>query len=77
MSRSTYEIRRCRKDVQCTEASYHTIRRGDLYLYSACPPEHEANMGKKWWIIRACLRCAEQFGLHSSDTRAQLAAKEH
>ena len=68
-----YLIRRARKAYTCTEASYHTIQPGERYLYGACPPWHEfARDSRKWWIIRACLRCAEEYGLHSSDTRKQL-----
>lgn len=63
------QIRIARKEHQCTERSYHTIRPGDRYLYAACPPWHDINRSKKWWIIKACLRCAEEFGLHNSDTR--------
>lgn len=62
-------IRTAKKEHQCTELSYHTIKPGDRYLYAACPPWHEMNRGGKWWIIRACLRCADEFGLHTSDTR--------
>jgi hypothetical protein len=65
-------IRVARKEHRCTERSYHTIKKGDRYLYVACPPWHEMNRGKKWWIIKACQRCAEEFGLHTSDTRKQL-----
>ena len=67
-----YCICTARKQYACSERSYHTIQKGDLYLYGACPPWHEANDGNKWWIIRACLRCAEENGLHTSDTRKQL-----
>ena len=75
--RGTYRLRRCRKEVQCTEKSYHTIRKGDWYLYAACPPEHEYGRDDgKWWIIRACLRCVNEFGMHNSDTRKQLEAIE-
>lgn len=72
-------IRVARKDHTCTENSYHTIRKGDRYLYAACAPEHEMNRsrksdpgGKRWWVIKACLRCADTYGLHTSDTRKQL-----
>lgn len=75
MSRGTNAIRTARREFQCSHRSYHLIRKGDLYLYSACPPEHEVNSSKKWWIIRSCLRCADHYGLHSSATLAQLAAK--
>lgn len=62
-------IRRARKDHQCTEASWHTIKAGNLYLSAVCSPWHEMARGKKWWIIKACLRCANKYGLHTSDTR--------
>lgn len=70
--RGTYGLRKARKEHVCTKASYHTIRPGDVYLYGACPPEHEANGSRKWQYIRACLRCADHYGLHTSDTRKQL-----
>ena len=77
--RGVYKIRTARKRHQCTEAGHHDIEPGDRYLCGECPPEHEMNQsrktdpgGRKWWIIRACLRCAERYGLHSSDTRKQL-----
>lgn len=63
------KVRRARKEHQCSEASWHLIRPGDLYLHAACPPWHECARGKKWWVIRACLRCAEKYGLHTSETR--------
>lgn len=67
--RGTYKIRRCRKEAICTEQTWHKIARGDYYLYGACPPEHDINDGKTWRIIRACLKCAERYGLHTNDTR--------
>jgi hypothetical protein len=61
---------RARKAHQCTERSYHTIKPGELYLYAACPPWHEmSRRNDKWWIVRTCLRCANEFGLHTSETR--------
>lgn len=69
---TTYTLRCARKQYACTETNYHTIRPGDVYLYASAPPWHEANGGRKWWVIRACLRCAETYGLHNSDTREQL-----
>jgi hypothetical protein len=63
------KIRTARKDHQCTERSYHTIKAGTQYLYCQAPPWHEMNRGKKWWVIRACLRCASEFGLHTNETR--------
>lgn len=67
--RTIYEIRRAAKDHQCTERSYHTITKGDQYLYAVCPPEHEMNRGKKWQVIKACLRCVKEFGMHTNETR--------
>ena len=67
--RGCYKIRKARKLHVCTEASHHVIGVGDRYLCGECPPEHEANRGRKWWIIRACLRCADRFGLHTTETR--------
>lgn len=69
---SATRIRRARKVHQCTERSYHAIRPGDLYLYAECPPWHDMGDGRKWWYIRACLRCSDEFGLHTSETRKQL-----
>lgn len=43
-------------------------------MSAACPPEHDGNSSGKWWTIRACLRCAEKYGMHNSDTRKQLEA---
>lgn len=68
----TYAIRTARQEYQCTERSYHVIRSGDRYLYAAMPPWHEFSRGDKWQVIRACLRCAREFGLHTSETRAAL-----
>lgn len=67
-------IRRARKEHQCTERNYHLIRQGDLYLYAAMPPWHEFSRGKKWEYIRACLRCADEYGMHTSDTRKVIEA---
>lgn len=66
------EIRVARKEHRCTEMSYHTIRPGDQYLYAAAAPWHDMNQSKRWWVIRACLRCANEFGLHTSETRKQI-----
>lgn len=65
-------IRRARKQHVCTERNYHLIAPGDLYLFAACPPWHDVNSSRKWWVIRACLRCAEEFGLHTSETRKRV-----
>lgn len=75
MSRSTCEIRRCRKTTVCTETSYHTIDRGELYLYGAIAPEHDVSDVKKWVIIKACIKCAERYGLLCSRTRKQFEEK--
>lgn len=64
-------LRKARKEHRCTE-DYRTIKPGDIYLYAEMAPWHEFNQSKKWQFIRACLRCAERFGLHNSDTRKQL-----
>lgn len=68
------EIRVARKSHQCSERSYHAIKPGDHYLFVCAPPWHDMNSSKKWWIIRACLRCAKEFGLLDSELRAVVAA---
>lgn len=75
---AVYEIRRARKAHRCTETSYHTIEPGSQYLYAVCPPWHEFNRSRppKFETIRACLRCAERFGMHTSETRRQVEAPE-
>ncbi len=65
-------IRKTRKQHQCSEQSYHTIKPGDLYLSAVAPPWHDMNTSGKWWVIKACLRCADHSGLHTSDTRKKL-----
>lgn len=71
--RGHYEIRKAAKEHRCSEWSHHVIGIGDLYLSGACPPEHEMNRdGRKWWIIRACIRCAKEYGMLCSKTREQL-----
>lgn len=64
-----HTIRTARKPYTCTEHSYHKIQVGDRYLYSAAPPWHDACDGKNWRVMRACLRCVERYGLHTSETR--------
>lgn len=78
---SQYTVRMARKTYTCSERSYHTIQPGDRYLYAALPPWHDMNSsrksdpgGKRWWVIRACLRCAKEFGLHTTDTLRQVEA---
>ncbi len=71
----TRRIRKARKAYKCTEKSWHDIQPGDLYLHEVCPPWHEMARGKKFETIRACLRCAEEFGMLCSETRRQLAAR--
>jgi hypothetical protein len=80
MSRGSYGLRRAAKEHRCTEQTYHTIKPGDLYIRGDMPPEHEMNRsrktdpgGRRWYTMRACLRCANEFALHTSDTRAALA----
>ena len=69
--KTVYEIRRARKTYQCSEASYHTIQPGDRYLYGVLPPWHEVARSRKFEVMRACLKCADKFGLHTSETRQQ------
>jgi hypothetical protein len=68
-------IRTARKEHRCTEQSYHAIRPGDRYLYAACPPWHDVNRSGMWWVVKACLRCANEYGLHTADTRKRLEAR--
>lgn len=65
-------IRTARKDRKCTGRSYHTIRKGDRYLYAASPPWHEFNDSGRWMVIAVCLKCADHYGLHTSETMKQL-----
>lgn len=65
-------IRRARKEHRCTERNYHAIKPGDRYLYVAGPPWADWNSSNKWWVIKACLWCADHYGMHTSDTRKQL-----
>lgn len=76
MSRGIYAIRRARRLHRCTETGYHSIYSGQLYLCAEMPPEHDMNDSRKWWVIKACLKCAEEYGLHTSETRKQLEGKE-
>lgn len=65
-------IRKSRKDRVCSEISWHKIKRGDYYLYCAIPPwEHHSG---KWRLISACLKCAHNWSLHTSDTRKRIEA---
>ncbi len=68
-------LRRAVKQHQCTERTYHTIRPGEIYLSSDMPPGHEFNRGKKWVIIKACLRCANEFGMLTHQNRIELQEK--
>ncbi len=72
MSVKPIRLVRARKEYRCSEHSYHAIKPGDQYLYAAGPPWADWNTSGKWWVIRACLRCANEYSLHTSDTRAQL-----
>lgn len=67
-----HKLRKARKPCTCTERSWHTIKVGDIYLFSSVPPWHDMARGKKWSIMRACLRCAKEYGLLDSDMRKQL-----
>lgn len=71
------KVVRSRKDRQCTERSYHVIHKGDKYLFASMPPWHDMNRSKKWHTIRACLRCAREFGLHTNETREQVCCCNH
>jgi hypothetical protein len=76
MSRGTHEIRRAAKEFYCTWRRGHLIKKGDLHLYSAMPPEDELYGDRKsWQVWRVCLPCAERELLHTEKTRAQLEAK--
>jgi hypothetical protein len=66
------EIRRARKDTQCTEWSYHTIKKGEPYLYACMPPWHEMNQSGKYSVIKACLRCAKEYNMHTKETREKV-----
>lgn len=71
MARGAYEVRRARKEHRCSSYFCCRIAPGDLYFYSAMPPEHELYPGDKWWITKLCLRHAERMGWHNEKTRAQ------
>jgi hypothetical protein len=66
------KIVKARKQHICTETSWHNIEVGDRYLYCSLPPWKEPNTGEKFWVMKACLRCAEEYALHNSETRKQL-----
>lgn len=65
-------IRTARKDRQCSEHGYHTIKKGDRYLYAAGPPWAVWNSTGRWYVIAACLRCAKVYGLHTNETLKQV-----
>lgn len=69
------QIRTARKEHRCTERSYHAIKAGDKYLYMKVPPWNDFTGGDKWIVIKACLRCANEFGLHTSETRKAIEDK--
>ena len=78
MNNGAIKLVKARKEYRCTERNYHTIAKGSLHLYAAMPPWHEMNRsrksdpgGRRWWVIRVCLRCANEFGMHTSETRQQ------
>jgi len=64
-----------RKDRVCSEHSYHRIQKGDRYLLMVMAPWHEMSDGKKWLRRTVCLRCAEEYGMHTNETRKQLETK--
>ena len=66
------KIRKCRKECNCTEHSWHLISKGDYYLNCVATPWHDMNDSGKYQEIKACLRCAREYGLLGSDTRKQL-----
>ncbi len=66
------KLRIARKSHQCTERSYHLIQKGEQYLNIVMTPWYDMNPTDRYCVIKACLRCAEEFGLHNSDTRKQL-----
>lgn len=70
------KIVKARKPHQCSERSYHTIAAGDLYLRCVMTPWHDCNSSRKFIMIKACLRCADEFGLHTSETRNIAPSKE-
>ena len=65
-------LRKANKDHVCTERSYHTIRKGDVYFYFPVTPWHEFNETGKYQDIKACIRCAKEYGMMNSDERKQL-----
>lgn len=69
---SVYELRTARRQYQCTERSYHTIKIGDVYLFGCMTPCQKMARGKKFGHIRACVRCAKEFGMLDSDMRKLL-----
>lgn len=75
MPHNAHEIRTARKEHQCTERSYHTIKPGDKYLSMSIPPWNDFTDGDKWIVIKACLRCANEFGLHTPETRKAIEDK--
>lgn len=75
MSDKNYAVKTARKQHLCSQGM-HVIRCGDRYLYAACPPWHEMNRSRKgeqrWEVSYVCLRCAEEWGWHTSETRKQI-----
>lgn len=76
MSAGCYQIRRAHRAYTCSYRSFHRILDGDLYLRIDTPPWHEFACAKHWVSEYVCLRCVEREGLHTDQTRAQLAARQ-
>lgn len=70
-----WRVSRAQKEYRCSECRWRTIHPGQPYLSGAEPPWRLGVKRGPWLVIRACLECADEFGLHNSDTRAQLAAQ--
>lgn len=66
------KIVKAKKDHICSEHSYHCIKKGDFYLYQVLLPWHDLNQWGKYQKIKACLRCAKEYGMLNSDQRKQL-----
>ena len=75
MGRGAYMIRKARKSYVCTQGCANRIERGNLYLYTARPPEDMTHADRTAWRVdRVCLLCAERWGWHTTGTRASLEA---
>ena len=75
MPRGRYAVQKARKEHRCSQAWSCYIKPGQFYLYMAAPPEHETYRGSgRWWVVKACLKHAKLWQLHTDATRAQVAA---